>query len=133
MNIKQYQPILAIAVISAIALLVHKSLFYLFFPNNLEAEFVYTLPKLYGFFFLLSTIILLILIKVSQASMTNVGLTFILLTTFKMGIAYIFLKPVLETNQIHTGLEKSNFLVVFLLFLTIETVITIRLINNKQE
>ncbi len=133
MKIKQYQPVLSLVVISAITLLIHKFLFYLFLPSNLESDFVYSLQKLYGFFFLLSIIILLIVIKVSQASMTNVGLTFILLTTFKMGIAYVFLKPVLEANQIHTGLEKTNFLIVFLLFLTIETVITIRLINNKQE
>ena len=133
MNIKQYQPVLAVAVISTIALLIHKTLFYLFLPNNLEADFVYPLLKLYGFFFLLSAVILLILIKVSQASMINVGLTFILLTTFKMGIAYIFLKPILKTNLAHTGLEKTNFLIVFLLFLTIETLITIRILNNKQE
>ena len=133
MNIKQYQPILAIAVISAIALLVHKTLFYLFLPNTIESDFVYPLLKLYGFFFLMSTVILLILIKVSQASMTNVGLMFILLTTFKMGIAYVFLKPILKTNLPHTGLEKTNFLIVFLLFLTTETLITIRIINNKQE
>ena len=133
MNIKQYQPVLAVAVISTIALLIHKTLFYLFLPNNLEADFVYPLLKLYGFFFLLSAVILLILIKVSQASMTNVGLTFILLTTFKMGIAYVFLKPILKTNLPHTGLEKTNFLIVFLLFLTIETLITIRILNNKQE
>ena len=132
MNIKQYQPILSVAVISSIALLIHKTLFYLFLPKNFESDFVYTLPKLYGFFFLLSAVILLILIKVSHASMTNVGLTFILLTTFKMGIAFIFLKPILKTNLPHTGLEKTNFLIVFLLFLTIETVFTIRLINNKQ-
>ena len=133
MNVKQYQPVFLVLVISIIALLIHKLLFYAFFPSQLESEFVYTLPVLYGFFFLLSASILLILIKVSQVSMTNVGLTFILLTTFKMGIAYVFLKPVLKTNLPHTGLEKTNFLIIFLLFLTIETLITIRLINNKQE
>ena len=131
MNIKQYKPILLVLGIATIILLLHKLLFYLFLPNNLESNFVYSLPKLYGFFFLLAAVILLILIKVSQVSMTNVGLTFILLTTFKMGIAYVFLKPILQTNLPHTGLEKTNFLVVFLLFLTIETLITIRIINNK--
>jgi len=133
MNVKQFQPLLSLVIVSAITLLIHKIIFYLFLPINLESEFVYTLPKLYGFFFLLSAIILLILIKVGQNNMTNVGLTFILLTTFKMGIGFVFLKPVLNTNLPHTGLEKANFLIVFLLFLTIETLITIRLINKKQE
>ena len=113
------------------ALLIHKLIFRLLLPGQMESEFVYSLSELYGFFFVLSAAILLILIKVGQASLTNVGLTFILLTTFKMAIAYVFLKPVLQSNMPHTGLEKTNFLVVFLLFLTIETLITIRIINNK--
>ncbi len=133
MNLKQYQPIFLVTVISLVALAVHKLIFTFLFPSNLESQFVHSLPVLYGFFFLLSASILFILIKVSQVSMTNVGLTFILLTTFKMGIAYVFLKPVLKANLPHTGLEKTNFLLVFLLFLTIETLITIRIINNKQE
>jgi len=133
MNLKQYQLLLAAFVVSIIAFLFHKILFYLFLPNNLESDFVYTLTKLYGFFFLLSMLILFILIKVGQVNMTNVGLTFILLTTFKMGIAFVFLKPILGSNSPHTGIEKTNFLIVFLFFLTIETLLTIRLINNKQE
>ena len=130
---KQYKPLLVLTVISIAALLIHKGIFMFLLPNEPEAQFVHSLSVLYGFFFILSASILLILIKVSQASMTNVGLTFILLTTFKMAIAYIFLKPVLKGNLVHSGLEKTNFLVVFLLFLAIETLITIRLINNKQE
>jgi hypothetical protein len=133
MNIKQYRPLFILTAVSLVVLLLHKLVFRFFLPSQLESEFVYSLSILYGFFFLLSAAILLILIKVSQASMTNVGLTFILLTTFKMGIAYVFLKPVLKSNMPHTGFEKTNFLIVFLLFLTIETLITIRIINNKQE
>jgi len=88
---------------------------------------------LYSFFFLLATVILFILIKVNQVSATHVGLTFILLTTFKMGVAYLFLKPILQANLPHSGFEKANFLIVFLLFLATETLLTIRLINNKQQ
>lgn len=133
MNFKSYKPIFLLTIISLVVFAVHKLIFTFVLPADLETQFVHSLPVLYGFFFLLSVFILFILIKVSQVSMTNVGLTFILLTTFKMGIAYVFLKPVLKTNLPHTGLEKTNFLLIFLLFLTIETLITIRIINNKQE
>lgn len=128
-----YKPLFSLTLISLLALALHKLLFIYVLAPDLESEFRYSLPVLYGFFFLLSAAILFILIQVSRASMTNVGLTFILLTTFKMGIAYVFLKPVLKNNHPHAGLEKTNFLIIFLLFLTIETLITIRLINNKQE
>ena len=133
MNIKTYQPIFTLTVFSILAFLINKAIFQFVLPGQPDADFVHSLLRLYGFFFLLSAVILFILIQISKVSMTNVGMTFILLTTFKMGIAYVFLKPVLEGNTIHSGLEKTNFLVVFLLFLTMETLITIRLINNKQE
>lgn len=133
MNIKQYKPILLTSIISIIALLIHKTIFLLFAPNHVESEFIYSLPDLYGLFFLLSALILFILIKISQISMTNVGFIFLFLTTFKMGVAYIFLKPILKTHLANPSIEKINFLLVFLLFLTIETWITIQLINTKKQ
>ena len=133
MNLKQYQSILNLFLFAGISLLIHECFFYVIGLNQVETQFIYSLPRLYSFFFLLSAVILFILIKVNQVSSTHVGLTFILLTTFKMGIAYVFLKPILKVNLPHSGLEKINFLIVFLLFLAIETLITIRLINNKQE
>ncbi len=132
MNLKQYQPILSLLLFSAVTLLVHKCFMYVIGLDQLESQFVYALPRLYAFFFLLSAVILFILIKVNQASNTHVGLTFILLTTFKMGVAYLFLKPILHTNLPHSGFEKATFLIVFLLFLATETLLTIRIINNKQ-
>jgi uncharacterized membrane protein SirB2 len=115
MNLKQYQPILSLLLFSAVTLLVHKCFLYVIGLDQLESQFVYALPRLYAFFFLLSAVILFILIKVNQASSTHVGLTFILLTTFKMGVAYIFLKPILRTNLLHSGFENffDRFFVVF--------------------
>ena len=133
MNLKQYQSILSLLLFSALTLLVHKCFMYIIGFDQLESQFVYELPRLYAFFFLLSAIILFILIKVNQASNTHVGLTFILLTTFKMGVAFLFLKPILHKNLPHSGIEKANFLVVFLVFLVMETLLTVRLINNKQQ
>jgi len=108
MNIKQYKPILLTSIISIIALLIHKTIFLLFAPNHVESEFIYSLPELYGLFFLLSALILFILIKISQISMTNVGFIFLFLTTFKMGVAYIFLKPILKTHLANPSIEKIN-------------------------
>jgi hypothetical protein len=133
MNLKQYQPIFSLFLFSIITLLIHKCFMYVIGLDQLESQFVYTLPRLYAFFFLLATVILFILIKVNQVSSTHVGLTFILLTTFKMGVAYLFLKPILRANLPHSGFEKINFLIVFLVFLATETLLTIRLINNKQQ
>ena len=133
MNIKQYKPIFLASIIAVIALLIHKTIFLLFAPNHFELEFIYSLPELYCLFFLLSALILLILIKISQISTTNVGFIFLFLTTFKMGVAYIFLKPILKPHLANASFEKINFLLIFLLFLTIETWTTIQIINTKKQ
>ena len=58
-----------------------------------------------------------------------VGMTFLLITSLKMGVSFFIVRPVLaDTNQ--NLVEKINFFVIFILFLAIETIITIRLLNK---
>jgi hypothetical protein len=54
------------------------------------------------------------------------------LTFIKMGISYILLNPILNSSSQFLKVEKINFFITFALFLTIETVVTIRILNNKQ-
>jgi hypothetical protein len=49
-----------------------------------------------------------------------------------MGFCYLILKPILQLNTHDNSLEKINFFMIFALFLTIETVLTIRILNRKQ-
>ncbi|MFN8273768.1 MAG: hypothetical protein U0X58_02690 [Flavobacteriaceae bacterium] len=49
-----------------------------------------------------------------------------------MGIAYFFLKPILTFDLPKTAVEKTNFFLVFIYFLIVETVVTIRILNKKQ-
>jgi hypothetical protein len=49
-----------------------------------------------------------------------------------MLVAYIFVKPILNLNLPKTPIEKINFFVIFIYFLAIETLVTIRILNNKQ-
>jgi hypothetical protein len=76
--------------------------------------------------------LILVLDKVKQKSINSVGYTFLLLTTIKMAIAYVFLKPILAANLEKTPTEKMSFFIIFIYFLTIETYVTIRILNNKQ-
>jgi hypothetical protein len=67
-----------------------------------------------------------------EKNIDSVGQTFLLLTSIKMVVAYVLLHPILQsTNQLLTA-EKVNFFITFALFLTIETVVTIRILNKKQ-
>ena len=49
-----------------------------------------------------------------------------------MLVAYIFVKPILSLNLPKTPIEKMNFFIIFIYFLTIETVVTIRILNNNK-
>jgi hypothetical protein len=111
---------------------IHKSSFLLIAPEKFESSFVYSIELLYAFFFVFTVIILFVLIKINQKNINNVGFSFMFLTSLKMAIAYFFMQPILNSQSIYAGSEKINFFVIFILFLIIETVVTIRILNNKQ-
>ncbi len=132
MKLNQYRPILIISLISVVLFLLHKVVLFLFFPNQLEKDFIYSTPLLYAFFYLFSVILLFILIEINKKDINNVGFTFMLITSIKMAIAYFFMQPILNSQSVYAGLEKINFFAIFILFLIIETTVTIRILNNKQ-
>lgn len=131
MNLKKYQPIIEILSISVVAYLVHKLFFYLKESNPNYTNFYYPIEIIYGFFFICSVIILFILIQVKSKNLDNVGYTFLLVTCIKMGVSYAILSPILHSGNSNVGIEKINFFIIFALFLTIETIVTIRILNEK--
>ena len=131
MNLKKYQPLLEVLLVSVAAFLLHQ-LFFWCCRNDQTSELYYSLLELYGFFLGCSLCIVFLLILVKSKSIDNVGYTFLLLTCIKMAIAYVFLTPILNIEAQNSTFEKSNFFIVFALFLAIETMVTIRILNNKQ-
>jgi hypothetical protein len=132
MNSKLQHPIIRTLLISIIAYLIHKGVLFLFTGQYNQNDFIYSLELLYGFFFISSALIITILLIIMQKNVNNVGFVFLLLTTLKMGIACFFLKPILDTFTEHQKIEKINFFIIFTLFLAIETVISVRMLNKKQ-
>lgn len=105
-----------------------------FTPLKFEAAiFEFSLEKLYLLFSLMTIIIILILIQVKQKDLDNVGMTFLLVTSIKMIICYVIGRPVIiQTNAEHT-LEKWSFFTMFIVFLLIETLFTIYLLNTESD
>jgi hypothetical protein len=130
MNLKNYKPILNLVLLAGIAYLIHKLIFYLLKLD--EVSFLYSMETLYLLFLGMSTLIFIVVLKVKQRSFDNTGMSFLLATTAKMGFCYLILKPILRLNTHDNSLEKINFFMIFALFLTIETVLTIRILNRKQ-
>ncbi len=130
MTRKQLRPIFELLFFSALAFVGHMLLFQFYFSGR-DANFLYTIPELYGFFFSCSVVIFLILIRTKRNNIDSVGNTFMLLTCIKMVLAYVLLHPILEATHSEVAAEKINFFVVFALFLTIETTVSIRLLQKN--
>ena len=132
MNFKKYRPILEVLLLSVVVYSVHKLVFFLNEGNPKFQDFHFPIETIYEFFFICSVIIVFILIKVKEKNIDNVGYTFLLVTFIKLGISYAVLSPILHSGNPNVKIEKLNFFVIFALFLTIETIVTARILNNKQ-
>jgi len=130
MSLKNYWPLFQLTFLAGAAYLLHRFVFYYFKIN--QESFFYSLEVLYLIFFTFSFIVFMILLKVKKRSFDNVGMSFLLVTTIKMFLCYLILKPILNIKEYDTSTEKINFFAMFVLFLTIESVLTIRILNKKQ-
>ncbi len=132
MIIKKYKAILEVLLFSILLYTVQKLFFAYSGYNEISKSFSFSIDTLYIFFSICSLIIILILIRVKQKDIDNVGQTYLLLTFIKMGLAYYFLYNILNSIHENLKIEKINFFVIFALFLTMETIISIRLLNKNE-
>ena len=132
MKLKKFQSLLEVFIASFLIFLIHKAFFYFNENNPKYLNFHFSLEVIYSFFLVCSFIIILLLILVKEKSIDNVGNAFLLTTCLKIGISFVLLNPILNSGNPNIGFEKMNFFVIFALFLIIETVVTIRILNNNQ-
>ena len=132
MNFKKYKPLIDVTLLSVLVYLVHKLVFFLNENNPNLQGFHFPIEVVYGFFFICSLLIILILIKVNEKNIDNVGYTFLLVTCIKMALSYLILSPILNSGIQNVRTEKIVFFIIFALFLTIETIVTVRILNIKQ-
>lgn len=130
MNFKKLVPFFTLLAVSFLLYSIHKMVFYGFTIN--QDQFHYSLETLYLFFFFLSAIIFKVLLTIKARSFDNVGMSFLIVTSIKMVFCYLILRPLLQTPQSNNPTERINFFILFIVFLTIETLFTIRLVNDKQ-
>jgi hypothetical protein len=131
MALKQYRPQLIALLCGTLFYGANRLLFLL--PDYSVEYTVYhhSLEVVYAFFTACALVILTVVAKVHKRSPDNTGYVFIGTTLVQMGLCYLMLKPILAVGK-SAQFEKMNFFFIFILFLVIETVLTIRLLNNKQ-
>jgi hypothetical protein len=110
--------------------IIHRLVFLLPELNIAQETFYFSITFLYVLFFIFSKTILFIVKKVSEKNFDNTGMVFMIATFVKTGIAYFIIKPILVTQN--NQIEKLNVFSIFICFLLIETIITMRILNKKQ-
>jgi hypothetical protein len=96
-------------------------------------SFTYSLVSLYLLFGLFSIGVLVTVFQVRKRNFDLVGMSFLIVTTVKLMVCSLFLRPILKSTSVTMAIEKTNFFVLFIAFLAIETVVTILILNEKQE
>lgn len=94
--------------------------------------FTYSLVSLYFLFGVFSIVILGTVFQVRKRNFDSVGMSFLIVTTVKMIVCSLFLRPILKSISVTAAVEKTNFFVLFIVFLAIETSVTILILNEKQ-
>ncbi|MBP6041008.1 MAG: hypothetical protein KA509_04295 [Flavobacterium sp.] len=95
-------------------------------------DFSYSLLSLYLFFGIFSMALMLVLFQVRSRNFDLLGMSFLIVTTVKMMTCFFFVRPIFKSVSVTAPVEKINFFVMFIVFLAIETLVAIRILNEKQ-
>lgn len=125
-----FKKLLYIPILATIMFFCHLFLFKIIEINTIT--FTYTLLQLYLFYSSMSLVVVTISILILKKNIDQVGMVFMATTVVKMMICAVAIQPVLAQTTSNIKIEKINFFVLFLIFLAIETLFTIRILNNKQ-
>lgn len=132
MKIKALQPLFQVFIFATCTYILYDSLFYLLGFASREKLFKYSITFLFSLFTLFSILIIALLLLVKIKNFDSVGYAFMALTSLKIGLLLFWVRPILKSTLANAQFEKGNFLMIFALFLAIETLVAIRILNNKQ-
>lgn len=129
-KLREAQPLFELLVLIAVGLGMHYAILL-----QLHPEFVYgghyALFELYGYFSALAFTIIFLLMLMRRKNLDSVGNTFMLLTCAQLFVAYLMLRPLLESTAENASAQKANFFAVFGVFLIAETVVSVRMLNKS--
>ncbi|MBL0736197.1 hypothetical protein JI750_04830 [Flavobacterium sp. GN10] len=127
---KNYKQIFYLLCLALGTYIIHKAVF--FFSEINTESFHYSLELLYFSFFAISSLLYLILLVVKKKNFEIVGMVFLFGTFTQMLLAYLALQPILKNKTGESNVEKVSFFVTFVLFLLFQTLLTVRLLNEKR-
>jgi hypothetical protein len=127
----KFRPLLEATALVVIAFGFHYLLLHFAWSPRRLLSWQYDLMTIYGFFYVCSVAIVLVLIRMKQKNIDSVGNTFMLLTCIKAAVSYVLLHPILQSKHNDVAFEKANFFAAFAIFLAIETIVSVRLLQKN--
>jgi hypothetical protein len=129
---KNFKPVLIAFFVALTVYILNKSYFLIFNSEPKEGGFKFLLEIMYIFFFVFSAIIIFIMNLAKKISPENVGFIFMFITTLKVGISYFIFSSIISSENTNI-VGRINFFIVFIVFLAIEAVFAIILLNKNQK
>lgn len=130
MFLKKYKLVFQLIVLAFVSYIVHKGVFFVFKIN--DQDFFYSLEVLYLIFSFFSALLLVLTLKFKKDKFDSIGMFFMLGTFIQMFLYYGFVRPILSDKIHNVVVEKNNFFITFMLFLLFQTLLTVRLLNEKR-
>jgi hypothetical protein len=129
---KKYSPIFLVILSVILLFAIHKSIVHFSGWNDIYSTFHYSLEQLYLAFGLASLLIIFILIKVKERNFDQIGMAFMVLITVKMATFYFVFKPVISNRTDDAQWERTNFIILFMAFLILETLISAKILKSSE-
>ncbi|SHG51309.1 hypothetical protein SAMN05443663_10361 [Flavobacterium defluvii] len=130
MFLKNYKLILHLFILAFASYIIHKGVFLIFKIN--DQNFYYSLEILYLIFLFFSTLLLVLTVRFKKDKFDSIGMFFMLGTFIQMFVYYFVLRPILSDKIHNIRVEKFSFFITFILFLLFQTLLTVRLLNEKR-
>ena len=124
--IKKLPIVVQVLIVSVLFFLIHFGI-----ASVLEKIDVAGFLMSYALQFVMTLIIVLAMIKINDIAKEQSGFAFLGLSALKVGISYFFATEYLFQNKELLQINKTNFFVTFLFFLSLDVYFTIRLLNKK--
>lgn len=122
-----YSNLKKITLYTVVLFLVHHFVVSKIFANY---YFYYPTYSIYLFLFTITTIIILLTIVINKNYKEKTGFAFLALSVFKMLFSVVFLIPLIKSEMQNKLPDTISFFAAFFVFLTLETIFVIKIINK---
>ncbi len=97
------------------------------------SNFIFSLEHLYLCFGIASLAIISVLLVIKKRNFDQIGMSFMALITVKLIVFFTVFKPIISKDNTESGIERTNFIILFMVFLLWETFVSAQILKSKDN